>query len=156
MQTEYSNDTGPLSGVRVLDLTQVLAGPYCSLLLADMGADVIKIERPPDGDPVRALPPLVEGQSTYFMSVNRNKRSVVIDLAQKDGLHVFYNLLGNVDVVLDNFRPGVTERLGIDYTIGFKLRYDDDSFLAFQEGEEIAKIIDSDFGQSFISFGIWV
>ena len=106
---------GPLKGVRVLDLTQVLAGPYCSLLLADMGADVVKIERPPDGDPVRKLPPLVNGESTYFLTVNRNKRSMMLDLSHPDGVQVFYDLTRGADVVLDNFRPGVMERLSIDY-----------------------------------------
>lgn len=115
MQNENTAYGGPLAGVRVLDLTHVLAGPYCSLLLADLGADVIKIERPPHGDPVRQIHPLVEGQSSYFMGVNRNKRSLVLDLTHPDGLQVFYKLLGKADVVVDNFRPGVTERLGISY-----------------------------------------
>ena len=105
----------PLDGVRVLDLSHVLAGPYCSLLLADMGADVIKIERPPSGDPARQIPPLVGGESAYFLSVNRNKRSLVLDLRQPAGQQVFFDLVQHADVVLENFRPGVATRLGFDY-----------------------------------------
>ncbi len=105
----------PLDGVRVLALTQVLAGPYSSLLLADMGADVIKIERPPTGDPARQFPPLVGGESAYFLSVNRNKRSLVLDLRQPAGQQVFFDLVQHADVVLENFRPGVATRLGFDY-----------------------------------------
>jgi crotonobetainyl-CoA:carnitine CoA-transferase CaiB-like acyl-CoA transferase len=96
-------------------LTQTLAGPYGALLLADMGADVVKIERPPHGDPSRRIPPFVDGESAYFLSVNRNKRSMVLDLGQEAGLAVFYDLVRQADVVLDNFRPGVTERLRVDY-----------------------------------------
>ncbi len=106
---------GPLSGVRVLDLTQVLAGPYGSLLLADMGAEVIKIERPPQGDPARQITPFVEGESVYFWSVNRNKRSVLLDLTQEAGRNVFLDLVRETDVLLDNFRPGVMARLGLDF-----------------------------------------
>lgn len=107
----------PLNGIRVLDLTQVIAGPYASLLLADMGAEIIKIERPPHGDPARQIPPLVNGESAYFMSVNRNKRSLFLDLTQAEGKQVFYELVRGADVVLDNFRPGVTDNLGITHEV---------------------------------------
>jgi crotonobetainyl-CoA:carnitine CoA-transferase CaiB-like acyl-CoA transferase len=106
---------GPLAGVCVLDLSQVLAGPYATLLLANMGADIIKIERPPAGDLSRQIPPLVGDESIYFLSANSNKRSIMLDLKQPAGLQVFYDLVRQADVVLDNFRPGVTKRLGIDY-----------------------------------------
>ncbi len=115
MSALRSKGSKPLAGVRVLDLTQMLAGPYGSLLLADMGADVVKIERPPAGDPARAIPPFVDGESTYFMSINRNKRSLVLDLSRETGRSAFFDLVRVADVVLDNFRPGVVERLGIDY-----------------------------------------
>lgn len=107
----------PLSGVRILDLTQVIAGPYASLLLADMGAEVIKIERPPHGDPARRIQPLINDESAYFMSVNRNKCSLFLDLAQPEGKQVFYDLARRSDVVLDNFRPGVTRRLEITHEV---------------------------------------
>jgi len=105
----------PLAGTRVLDLTQALAGPYASLLLADMGAEVIKVERPPAGDPARQIPPHVNGVSAYFLSVNRNKQSILLDLSQPQGRGVFYDLTRRADVVLDNYRPGVLQRLEIDY-----------------------------------------
>jgi len=106
---------GPLNGTRVLDLTRVLAGPFATLLLADLGADVIKVERPGDGDETRHLPPLQEGESHYFMSVNRGKRGIVIDLKQAAGRELVLALANVSDVVIENFRPGVAARLGIDY-----------------------------------------
>ena len=105
----------PLEGVRILDLTQRLAGPFATMLAGDMGAEVIKIE-PPAGDSTRQTPPhFLNGDSGYFLSVNRNKRSVVLDLKVTAGREVFRELVGCSDVVLDNFRPGVMERLGIDH-----------------------------------------
>jgi crotonobetainyl-CoA:carnitine CoA-transferase CaiB-like acyl-CoA transferase len=103
-------------GVRVLDLSRMLAGPYGSLLLADMGADVIKIEDPEGGDPMRAMGPpfLPDGESAYFLAVNRNKKSVAIDLTRDDGRAVFFDLVRVADVVWHNFRPGVMEKLGCD------------------------------------------
>lgn len=102
-----------LEGIRILDLTRVLAGPYGTMLLADMGAEVIKIEDP-GGDPIRAMgPPFVNGQSAYFLGINRNKRSIGIDLKQESGRELFYELAAVSDVVIENFRPGVMERLGI-------------------------------------------
>jgi crotonobetainyl-CoA:carnitine CoA-transferase CaiB-like acyl-CoA transferase len=101
-------------GVRVLDLSRMLAGPYGSLLLADMGAEVIKIEEPDGGDPIRAMGPpfLPDGESAYFLAVNRNKKSVALDLTKEAGREVFYDLVRRSDVVLENFRPGIMERLG--------------------------------------------
>ena len=105
-----------LSGVRIVDLTQMLAGPYGSMLLADLGAEVIKIEDPRGGDPTRRIgPPFVQGESGYFMSVNRNKRSVALDLRGEEGRRVLYDLVKVSDVVFNNFRPGTMERLGCSH-----------------------------------------
>src|SRR4030081_1459310 len=105
---------GPLSGTRVVDLTRALAGPYCTLLLGDMGADVIKIELPGSGDETRQWgPPFVAGESSYFMSVNRNKRSVTLDLKAESGLEALRRLTQSADVLVAKFRPGTMERLGL-------------------------------------------
>jgi CoA:oxalate CoA-transferase len=103
-----------LKGTRVVDLTMHLSGPYGALLLADMGCEVIKIE-PPAGDPTRAIYPMTRGMSLHFASINRNKRSVVINLKTEEGKDVLTDLLAEADVVFNNFRPGVMERLGLDY-----------------------------------------
>jgi crotonobetainyl-CoA:carnitine CoA-transferase CaiB-like acyl-CoA transferase len=106
----------PLSGVRVLDLSQFLAGPYGTQVLGDLGAEVIKIEQPGVGDGCRGFPPhFRHGFSGYFLAVNRNKKSMTLDLKQPEGRQIFYELVRHSDVVYDNFRPGVTERLGIGY-----------------------------------------
>jgi formyl-CoA transferase/CoA:oxalate CoA-transferase len=107
---------GPLAGVRVLDLSHFIAGPFGTQYLADLGADVIKIEQPEGGDLGRgAGTDFVEGESVQFWSVNKNKRSVVLDLKSDRGRELFYRLVEQADVVFDNFRPGVLERLRIDY-----------------------------------------
>ncbi|AQH01452.1 hypothetical protein A9R05_21745 [Burkholderia sp. KK1] len=103
-----------LENVRVIDLTMHLSGPYCCWLLASLGADVIKVERPDGGDPVRETGPFVAGESIYFGSVNRGKRSVVIDLKSEEGKHAFAELLKTADVLVENFRSGVLARLGFD------------------------------------------
>ena len=105
----------PLRGVRILDLSRVLAGPFCSMILADLGAEVIKVEIPGEGDDTRAYPPFINGQSSYFMSVNRGKKSVTLDLKIDEAREALHRLAARSDVLLENFRPGVTERLGIDY-----------------------------------------
>ncbi len=106
----------PLSGVTILDLSQMLAGPFGSMILADLGAEVIKIEKPGQGDIGRGMPPhFFQGESVYFLSVNRNKKSLTLDMKTKAGLDVFYRLVKVSDVVFDNFRPGVLEKLQIDY-----------------------------------------
>ncbi len=105
-----------LSGVKVLDLTQIMAGPVCTLLLADMGADVIKIEKPNGGDDTRRLmPPAIRGWSAGFLALNRNKRSLALDLRDQRGKDIFRRLLQDADVVVENFRPGVMDRLGLGY-----------------------------------------
>ena len=106
----------PLEGVVVLDCTQILAGPFCTLLLADMGADVIKVEKPNGGDDNRRMgPPFIKGRSAAFLAVNRNKRSVVLDLRAEEGRRIFQRLAEGADVVVENFRPGAMERLGLGY-----------------------------------------
>ena len=103
----------PLSGIRILDLTQFLSGPFATQIFADLGADVIKLE-PPQGDPVRAVPPhFVDGDSVYYLCVNRNKRSVAIDMKTPEGRDLVKKLALCCDIVMENFRPGVLERLGL-------------------------------------------
>lgn len=107
---------GALDDITVLDLSRVLVGPFCSMLLADMGADVIKVEEPGVGDETRSWgPPFVGGEATYFLSVNRNKRSITVNLRAEAGRQIVYRLAGRADVVLENFRPGVARKLGVDY-----------------------------------------
>src|SRR5262245_10732441 len=106
----------PLDGVRVLDLTRILAGPYCSQALADAGADVVKVEEPGKGDDTRGWgPPFVAGESTYFLSVNRGKRSLALDLRHARGRDVLWKLVDWADVLVENFRPGTLDRLGFSY-----------------------------------------
>ena len=102
----------PLQGLRVLDFTRVLAGPLCTMLLGDMGAEVIKIEDPRGGDDTRAWAPFVDGWSTYFLSINRNKQSVALDLKSEEGRRMLDALIETADVIVENFRPGTLERLG--------------------------------------------
>jgi CoA:oxalate CoA-transferase len=109
--------SGPLEGVRILDLTWVLAGPFASMVLCDLGADVIKVERPPIGDVARMTAPLVNGESCYFLSVNRGKRSIAIDLKNEAGRDLFLRLVERVDVVMENFTPGTMEALGLGYDV---------------------------------------
>lgn len=110
-----SSYSGVLSGVKVLDLTRVLAGPYCGMLLADMGADVIKIEMPGKGDDSRANAPQVNGESAYFMNLNRNKRGITLNLKSDKGKQLFLEMVKTSDIVLENYRPGVMRKLGLDY-----------------------------------------
>ena len=108
--------TGPLQGFTVLDFTRVLSGPYCTMQLADMGARVIKIEQPGKGDDTRAWgPPFVHGESAYFLSINRNKESLTLDLKHPSAMRVLEPLLAKADVVVENFRPGTMARLGLGY-----------------------------------------
>ncbi len=107
---------GALEGVRVLDLTQIMAGPFCTMLLADLGAEVIKIERPEGGDDSRRMgPPFYQGESAAFMAVNRNKFGVAVDIRTEAGKEVLWRLIATADVLVENFRPGTMERLGFGY-----------------------------------------
>jgi crotonobetainyl-CoA:carnitine CoA-transferase CaiB-like acyl-CoA transferase len=106
----------PLSGLTVVDLTRVLSGPYCTMLLGDMGGRVIKVEQPGRGDDTRAWgPPFVGGESAYFLSINRNKESITLDLKHPQGRRILDALLDRADVLVENFRPGTMERLGLGY-----------------------------------------
>lgn len=104
-----------LQGMKIVDLTQVLAGPYCTMVLSDMGAEVIKIEKYPNGDDSRQMGPFINGESYCYMMVNRNKRGIRLNLKTKKGKEVLFKLIESADVVTENFRPGVTKKLGIDY-----------------------------------------
>lgn len=107
---------GPLDGLTVLDLSRVLSGPYCTMLPADMGARVVKIEQPRRGDETRTWgPPIVSGESTYFLSVNRNKESVTLNFKHPEGRALLDALLSTADVVVENFQPGTLARMGLDY-----------------------------------------
>jgi crotonobetainyl-CoA:carnitine CoA-transferase CaiB-like acyl-CoA transferase len=106
----------PLSGIRVVDLSRVLAGPYATMVLADLGADVVKVEHPCGGDETRSWgPPYAGGEAAYFLSVNRSKRSVALDLKAPEGRELALELCARADVVIENFRPGGAARLGLDY-----------------------------------------
>ncbi|MBR2978430.1 MAG: CoA transferase [Myxococcaceae bacterium] len=107
--------SGPLEGLVVIDMTRVLAGPFCTMMLADMGAEVIKVERPSTGDDSRAFGPFVKGESAYFMSVNRGKKSVTVDLKAPEGKALLLDLVRKADVLVENFKPGVMKKLGLDY-----------------------------------------
>jgi crotonobetainyl-CoA:carnitine CoA-transferase CaiB-like acyl-CoA transferase len=106
----------PLEGLRVVDLTRVLSGPYCTMQLGDMGAEVIKVEQPGKGDDTRAFAPPYQGdQAAYFLSINRNKKSVTLDMKSEAGKEVLWRLIGKSDILVENFRPGAMERLGFGY-----------------------------------------
>ena len=107
---------GALDGFRVLDLSRILSGPYCTMVLADFGAEVIKVERPGSGDDTRAWgPPFVASESAYYLSINRNKQSITVDLGQVRGREIIYALTRVSDVVIENFRPGTADRIGVGY-----------------------------------------
>jgi CoA:oxalate CoA-transferase len=113
MESEYMEKA--LQGVRVLDLTRVLAGPYCSMVLGDLGADIIKIENPEGGDDSRGFGPFVNGESVYFISLNRNKKSLSLNLKTEEGKEIFRKLVKEADIVVENYRPGTMEKLGLGY-----------------------------------------
>lgn len=105
-----------LEGIRVLDISTLLAGPYCAMILGEMGAEVIKIEYPQGGDPARVMgPPYLQGQSALALSVNRNKKSLTLDLSREKGKEIFLKLLRNAQVVVENFRPDIVEEMDLDY-----------------------------------------
>ena len=106
----------PLEGLRVVDLTRVLSGPFCTMQLGDLGAEVIKVERPGEGDDTRAFAPPYQGdEAAYFLSVNRNKKSITLDMKSEAGREVLWRLIENSDVLVENFRPGAMDRLGFGY-----------------------------------------
>ncbi len=107
--------SGPLRGVRVLDLTRVLAGPYTTMVLADLGAEVVKVEEPGVGDEARRIGPFLDGVSAYFVSINRGKKSLTLNLKTEAGRRLFLDLTQQVDILVENYRPGVMQRLGLDY-----------------------------------------
>jgi CoA:oxalate CoA-transferase len=106
---------GPLSGITIIDLSRILAGPYCTLLLAELGARVIKVEPPQQGDDARQYGPFKNGKSAYFASVNRGKESIALDLKSSAGRDIFERLLGKADALVENFRPGTMEKLGFGW-----------------------------------------
>jgi crotonobetainyl-CoA:carnitine CoA-transferase CaiB-like acyl-CoA transferase len=112
---EISSFDPPLKDIRVLDLSRVLAGPFCSMNLSDLGAEVIKVEIPIRGDDTRGYPPFINGVSSYFLSLNRGKKSLTLNLKEEEGVKIVHELVSQCDVVLENFRPGVTKRLNVDY-----------------------------------------
>lgn len=113
LEAQQEAQQGALSGVTVLDLTRVLAGPFCTMMFADMGADVIKIEQPDTGDDSRRFAPFKDGESSYYMNLNRNKRGITLDL--KKGKALFLDMVKKADIVVENYRPGTMEKLGLGY-----------------------------------------
>ncbi len=114
-EQQQSGWAGPLQGIRVVDLTRVLAGPFCTQSLGDLGAEVLKIEPPDRGDETRHFPPFVGGESHYFLGINRNKKSLVIDLQRPAGAEILRRLVAKADILVENYRPGVMDRLGLGY-----------------------------------------
>ncbi|HEY0538460.1 MAG TPA: CoA transferase, partial [Actinoallomurus sp.] len=115
MSAPGSGNSGPLSGIVVADFSRVLAGPYCTMLLADLGADVIKVEGPAGDDTRHWVPPVRDGVGTYYLAVNRNKRSIVLDLTDTSGAEVAHALSARADVFIHNFKPGGLAKFGLDY-----------------------------------------
>lgn len=108
-------NTGALQGVKVLDLTRVLAGPFATMMMADMGADIIKIEMPKKGDDSRQFGPFVKGESSYYMNLNRNKTGITLNLKNPRGKEIFLEMVKKADIVMENYRPGTMEKLGLGY-----------------------------------------
>src|SRR5215216_5026607 len=116
MTSESRHSALPLAGIRVIDLTRVMTGPYCTMMLGDLGADVIKIELPGRGDDTRHWgPPFVGGEAVYYLSVNRNKRSIALDLKNDAAKEALWRLIDGADVLVENFSPGTLDRLGFGY-----------------------------------------
>jgi crotonobetainyl-CoA:carnitine CoA-transferase CaiB-like acyl-CoA transferase len=117
MTDERQPRRAPLHGVRVLEVGNYMAGPFCAMQLADLGAEVIKVENPDGGDQVRLAAPQLEGEGSAFVRLNRNKRSMALDLKSVEGKDVFRKLAATADVVVENLRPGTMKDLGLDYAI---------------------------------------
>lgn len=117
MNVKTSNTSGALDGITVLDLTRVMAGPYCSLMLADMGANVIKIENPDGGDDTRSFLPAINGVGLYYANLNRNKKGITLNLKSEQGKAMFLDMVKKVDVVIENYRTGVMDKLGLGYSV---------------------------------------
>jgi crotonobetainyl-CoA:carnitine CoA-transferase CaiB-like acyl-CoA transferase len=115
MDYNTSGSLKALEGIKILDLSRVLAGPFCTMLLADMGAEVIKVEIPDKGDDSRSFPPFKKGQGTYFINFNRNKKSIVLDLKKSSDVFKFLEIIKSMDVLVENFRPGAMEKMGLGY-----------------------------------------
>ena len=115
------NNDGALSNITILDLTRVLAGPYCTMILADMGANVIKIEIPRKGDDSRAYGPFKNGESMYYANINRSKKSITLNLKSEEGKEIFLDMVKKADVVVENYRPGVMDKLGLGYDVLSKI-----------------------------------
>ena len=115
MTPNKSEDLRALEGIKIIDLSRVLAGPFCTMLLADMGAEVIKVEVPGKGDDSRTFPPFKEGQGTYFINFNRNKKSIVLNLKNSSDSNKFIEIIKSMDVLVENFRPGTMEKMGLGY-----------------------------------------
>ena len=109
--------SGPLTGCRVIELAHIMAGPVAGLMLADMGADVIKVEKPGGDDTRRMVPPTIQGESAAYMMMNRNKRGIVLDLKRDQGREALLRLLQTADVVIENYRSGTMEKLGLSYDV---------------------------------------
>jgi crotonobetainyl-CoA:carnitine CoA-transferase CaiB-like acyl-CoA transferase len=122
MEQREEHNMKPLEGIKVLDMTRVLAGPYCTMILADMGAEVIKVEQPGKGDDTRQFgPPFQDGESAYFLSINRNKKSITLNLKSAKGKEILTRLIQRSDVLVENFRPGTLKKLGFDYEAASKI-----------------------------------
>jgi len=115
MDNNQSGILKALEGIKILDLSRVLAGPFCTMLLADMGAEVIKVEIPDKGDDSRSFPPFKKGQGTYFINFNRNKKSIVLNLKKSSDVFKFLEIIKSMDVLVENFRPGTMEKMGLGY-----------------------------------------
>jgi crotonobetainyl-CoA:carnitine CoA-transferase CaiB-like acyl-CoA transferase len=140
--SEDPADGGPLAGIRIADFSRVLAGPLCTMVLGDLGADVIKVERPDVGDDTRHWgPPFVSGDAAYFLAINRNKRSVALDLTDPDGARAARALVRTADVVVENFRPGLMARFGLDHDtlVAEQPELVTCSLTAFGEREDVAR-----------------
>ena len=115
MKLRQEGHSGPLAGLKMLDLSRLLPGPYCTLQLADLGMEVLKVEDPEQGDYMRMMGTVRKNDGAYFLALNRNKKSMILNLKVEEGKKIFYKLIETYDIVLEGFRPGVMDRLGIGY-----------------------------------------